>query len=330
MSVTPTVVVASTSGAFVQAQRDAYFDSFTRETGVEVVVRESDGTRARIRQQVEDSHADPVDLVFLAPVEAHLAEAEGLLAPLDLPDASPEAFRESSLSGTSMAAIYSALVLTWNTSALTGGAGLQVLADPAVSTPRALRATGPQGTLEMLLLSHGVPPEELYPLDLERAWAALAAIASSVVWYDNYDEGTALIAEGTVGLGLLANGRAYGARKAGQPVGYTYQGAVSFVDRWCVPRNAPHLAEAMRLLTYLSLAEPQARFGEALAYGGTNPGADSLLSADASAAVPTSPANAELLTTLDPAWWTEHGEATSRRWRELVDGYRAAGAERRS
>ncbi|MGN0915505.1 MAG: ABC transporter substrate-binding protein [Succinivibrio sp.] len=138
----------------------------------------------------------------------------------------------------------------------------------------------PVTVLEAALLADGVPMDKLYPLDLDRAFAKLDTIKSSIVWWTKGAQPAQMLATGEADLALAWSGRIMTARDEGSPVNLNYNEAMRIAAGWVVPKNAPNRENAMKFVNFVSSAKMQAAFSAKIPYGSTNPEAVKLLSAE--------------------------------------------------
>jgi putative spermidine/putrescine transport system substrate-binding protein len=71
----------------------------------------------------------------------------------------------------------------------------------------------------MALLADGVPIDKLYPLDLERAWAAMDRLRPLVTkWYANHAEAIQLLSSGEIDICCTIGPRGITAKREGAPI----------------------------------------------------------------------------------------------------------------
>ncbi|MBJ2153036.1 ABC transporter substrate-binding protein [Paracoccus sp. IB05] len=174
------------------------------------------------------------------------------------------------------------------------------------------------GLLEVPLLADGVKPEDLYPLDLDRAFKKLDEIKSQIVWYSSGAESQQLVASGETKIGMLWSGRLWSLIQDGLDIGISWDQNLVAADVLVVPKGTPNKEAAMRFLAYAGSAEGQARMANLSAYGPTNPGAIPELKAEI---LPYQPSeHAAQNVPLDIAWWAANRDAISARWYEWQAG----------
>lgn len=322
---TPRVVVASFGGAWQAAQHQAIFAPFGRENGVEVVEAEYDGDYDEIR---EKGGAGEWDVVDVEPAELLRGVQEGIYEPIDysgIDDAVPESARRP----------YGVAVMTY---AIVLGYDAARFADPEAAPAtwadfwdlerfpgkRALRNT-PEWMLEIALMADGVPRDQLYPLDLDRAFRSLEKIEEAVVVFDDWSQPGDLLAAGEVALAVGTNGRLEAARDAGGTVGMSWHGGLVASDYLVIPKGSTQKERAQELVRYAVGREAQAAFPRLIDYGPINRLALEALPEEVLARLPSHPDHIADSLPFDADWWFAHEDEAHRRyaaWLERLGGAR--------
>ena len=120
--------------------------------------------------------------------------------------------------------------------------------------------------------------DELYPLDLDRAFAKLDTIKDDIVWWTKGAEPSQMLSTGEADYALAWSGRIATAKDEGSPVDMHYNGGIMISAGWVVPKNAPNKENAMKFIEFISEAPQQYGFSELIPYGSTNPEAVALMS----------------------------------------------------
>ena len=312
------LVVAATGGAFEEALKEAYVAPFEEATGLKVTMASQDSTVGPLKAQVEAGNVK-WDVVFLAPIDSEVAKADGLLQPIDYNIVKAEGLREGAAKPERLAGLYSASVVAWNSGAFQDVEGSKALFDlENYPGKRAIRSSTPYGILEIALLADGVSVDELYPLDLDRAFAKLDEIKDEIIFYTANEQGVQLLASGQAQIGVIPNGRAFKANSDGLDISYTFNGGVNFIDYWVVPKGAKNPENAMKFLNFITQAKGQEAVGKIMAYGGSNPAADGRYSPEHLKHMPTAPENVKGLTTLDSDWWSQNLKSVFSRWQAWI------------
>jgi putative spermidine/putrescine transport system substrate-binding protein len=189
--------------------------------------------------------------------------------------------------------------------------------EPTPENARALHKS-PVGTLEFALLADGVPREELYPLDVDRAFASLERIRHNVIdWYEDGKQPVELVATAQAGMASAWNVRAAQLQLTDAIRILWYDGMLS-ADSWVVPRGAPNIDVAMDLINYSTRAIPNANFARLVPYGPVNPDSLNLLRPDRQAMLPSSAANRAVQFVENWNWWADNKEALTDRFEDWL------------
>ncbi len=174
-------------------------------------------------------------------------------------------------------------------------------------------------SLPMALLADGVAPQQLYPLDLNRAFRKLDAIKQQVaVWWTAGAQPPQLLKDNEVQYA-----GSYSGRVSGQPgIDLTYRQGLLDLAYFVVPKGAQpaEKAAAMGLLHEMSVAENQAKAAEVVAYTGPSPRLEQLLPQARLREYPTTRENKEQQVLGNPRWWAQNRDAVERRWQEFKLG----------
>ena len=147
--------------------------------------------------------------------------------------------------------------LVWNTDAYPEGEGpskLSDLYDTERFPGKRCMYQYPQfgGTLESALLADGVAPEDLYPLDVDRALAKLDTIKDDIVWWSDGDESIRLITSGECDLGVTWAGRAFNAvSKDDASLAISWDEAIYTSAYYAIPKGAPNEKAGQALLALM-------------------------------------------------------------------------------
>ena len=215
-----TLTVTTSGGSYGGSQRVAYFDPFTRETGITVLVDEWRGDLARIRAMVETRNY--VSHVIDVETDHVIAGcAEGLLERIDY-----EALgfgRDDLIDGAghecAVGSVSWSTVLVYDTEQV-GDRAPDGWADfwdvEAIPGKRGLLRS-PKFNIEFALIADGVPPERVNAVlnadpdaAIERAFAKLDQIKPHVVWWESGAQAAQLLASRQVVMSSMWNGRGSG------------------------------------------------------------------------------------------------------------------------
>lgn len=176
------------------------------------------------------------------------------------------------------------------------------------------------GAIEAALLADGVAPDELYPLDVDRAFAKLDTIRDDIVFFDSLAQGTEQLVSGEVAMSLIFNGRAYFGITEGAHYAPVWNQALLAWDQLAIIEGSQHVPASESLLNYIATPGPQDEFAKLTAFGpttkGSPPGADELLTSW----LATTPANREQAIETDYSWWAENYNDVAARWQDWISG----------
>lgn len=179
-------------------------------------------------------------------------------------------------------------------------------------------ATG--GIFEAALLADGVKPDELYPLDIDRAFKKLDTIKDDIVFYETGDQQVQLVATGEAPLVQAWNGRISQAAEAGEPVANEYAEHFISYDTVVIPKGYPNADLAMEFLGhFVKDLEGQAADAKSSGYAPVNAKAMELVDDKVAAELPTSEQNASSLATpIDYDYWAANYDAVSARFNKWL------------
>lgn len=302
------------SGESIEA---AYIKPFTERTGIKVT-RESPTSLGKLQAMVQSGNVSSV-LVELGSTNLAMARATGLIEPLDWDKINPEPMFEEAQLPDGFGYQYFSTIMAWadGTEPLTSWADFWNV-DKFPGT-RAL-PDYPLYTLPLALLADGVKPDELYPMDVDRAFESLEKIRDDVaVWWQAGAQSPQLLQDQEVTYAAAWSGRIVD----NPNLGYTYDQGLLQASYFVVPKGAdPAQKEAaMGLLHEMSKATNQAKAATMIPYTGASPDIEAEIPTDLLHQYPTSEKNKAVQVLTDPEWTAEHAADIERRWQEFKLGF---------
>lgn len=303
------MIIPNSGGALEEAYREAYFKTFTEQTGIEISGGPYVGV-GKVKAMVENNAVD-VHTLNIDAAEAAVAAREGLLEPIDysivdpnnmmIPEARKEFFILADVAAYNMA---------WNTNSFTNETRPKDWAeffDPeAKPGQRSLWKLAPQ-TLEVAAMGGGQPREDLYPIDVDLALEMLSRIRDQITWWDSGAQSAQLLIDNEVDVGTTWNGRVYQPKEDGAPIDYTFDHCLHVFDAFIIPKGAPNVEESMMFLANLVKPENQATFSRHIPYGPVVPAAFDMLDEATKARLPNSPQNSTTAVPINVEYWAESG-----------------------
>ena len=306
----------SWGGNYQQAERDAFLDPIEDELGI--TIREETYTGVHeVRAQVL-SGAVTWDIVDLGGFECAQGQAEGLFEELDWNVVSTEGLDDNAWSDTWVSILYYSTVLAYNPEALEKAPTNFTDFWDVENFPgrRALYNEAPT-MLEAALLADGVPKDELYPLDLDRAFAKLEEIKPHIdAWWDSGAQSIQLLADGEVDMLPIWNGRIEVLKEEGFPVEIAWDQGTLSVSCVAIPKGAPNKDLAMKAINLMISPEIQANLPQYINYGPANALAfdTGKIAEDKVATSPSAPEHLKVQAVISPSYWGERLTELDERW----------------
>jgi putative spermidine/putrescine transport system substrate-binding protein len=315
----------SWGGVYQDAQVKAFIKPFEQDTGTKVT-DDPGMSYAKVKTMVDTDNVS-WDVVTAEGFWA-VQECEQLLEPLDkqvdLSQIDPELVQSEC--GAPLLTYLSAVY--YNTETFSGNdhpTGCKDFFDTE-RFPGKRAAYGvavPNALIECALLADGVAPNELYPLDLDRAFAKIESIKDDLVFWNIGADSEQLMTSGEVAMLLAFNGRAYAAiAQQGAKFAPAYGESLLHEDVLVVPKGAKDPEQAKKLVSSMMDPERQAELTRLIPYGPSNEDAKlSGLSPDLKEYLPTTnPKLAKGVVVQDQRWWAEHADEVTQRWEETFQG----------
>jgi putative spermidine/putrescine transport system substrate-binding protein len=316
-----TLVVRNSGGAYGDANQNALYEPFTKETGIEVKVVNI--AYAQMLAQIQQGRPQ-FDLIDDSMGDYLKFQKEGAVEQLDhdrLKNLKGAGIATSLVSDYAIGKNYWGSVLAYRTDTF-GGAQPQSWADVwntgKFAGSRSLQAPDADWPeLEFALLADGVPMDRLYPLDVDRAFKALDRIKGSVKkWWDTGALPGVLLGRKEVVLSSVWHGRLDSLIKQGSPLAYQFNGARRQSNGWGIPKGAANIDAAYQLIDFSLRPEVQAGFATIYPMGPVVPAAADKLSDDVRKNLLSAPENLQNGFDLNVEWWLANEDAVTKRWQE--------------
>ncbi|RKT56110.1 extracellular solute-binding protein [Saccharothrix australiensis] len=302
-------------GAYQEGQEKAFLEPFRKQSGVRVTL-DGPSDNAKLRAMVGAGRVtwDVVDTdAFMA--REHCGT---LLEKIDVGDLEGS-FPPGTLSDCGVPTALFGLMLMYNGN--TYGAdpptSLADFFDPAkFPGKRVIYAKDPAiGQLEAALLADGVPPDGLYPLDVDRALKVYDRVRHDLTLAQTYGQQQQAMVDDQADMALVVSARAYSTLKAGGTQWQRVRTKVPVTwDVLVVPKGSRNKDLAQELIRFASRPEPGARFAELSGAGAANTGAAPELN-DVQRRIDVLGADhAEDRVFIDADWWTANYSEVVRAW----------------
>lgn len=315
------IVVNDSGGAMGTNMRSAYFSSYEKKYGIQVV-ETSPVDFGKLRAMVESGNVE-WQVTEIGGQDAIRAVKLGLAERIDDKIVDRSHFPEAARAPYVFASSVYTTIMGYRTDVFTNGRPRpaswaewwDVKKFPGTRSMR----NHPIDNLEFALIADGVPKDKLYPLDLDRAFKKLDQIKPHVAtWWTTGAQPAQLLLDKEVVLATGWNGRFYDLIKKGGPVAIEWNEGALKQGSFIIPKGAKHQYWAQKFLAEMTLPKQQAIYASALGYPGLNLESLKYVDAKVKEYLPT---NEKYLTKqfwIDDAWWAEHGTVAQERWNEWM------------
>jgi putative spermidine/putrescine transport system substrate-binding protein len=318
------LVMSSWGGTFTAATKEEFTDKFDSDEGCTTTIVDASGEHvAQIESQTNAGKItwDMVD--SMEGFDAAYLWEQGLLEPL--PEDVRKVVEDNSVPGsvTEFGVLHSTIsdVIACD----------QKNAEACPTTPAEFFDTttfpgprmmmdDPLAAITWALQADGVAADEIFPADLDRAFAMLEAIKDDVrVWAASGDQQTQAFATGEVLYATMWNGRVNPTLDQGVDLAVSWEGNVFRPAYNVVVKDAPNKEVAFEYLKWFAAhGEAQAKWAERTTYGVPSKEAGDFLPPDTWAAMPTNPQNLSKSAAVDIQWYVENADELKDRWREFL------------
>ncbi|MEO1192972.1 MAG: ABC transporter substrate-binding protein [Pseudomonadota bacterium] len=299
------ITVVSWGGTFQEAQRKAFYDPAEKALGITLKEDTTNGIQD-VRAQVQSGNPT-WDVVELGSNSCVQLKEEGMLEPLDYSVIDTDGIPANLVDSHWVGIIFYSTVLGYSTQAYDSSPKTWADFFDTEKFP-GLRSMyrKPYGVLEISLMADGVPRDEVYPIDVDRAFKKLETIKDDVaVWWTSGAQSAQLVRDGEVELISIWNGRIGNAMKDGAEANIAWDGAILDFDCLVVPKGAPNKEMAMKAINEFLKPENQAALPQYINYGPVNLKAfdTGIIPQELADNLPSSPSKVANSLIFSPAWW---------------------------
>jgi putative spermidine/putrescine transport system substrate-binding protein len=302
------IVHANWGGDAVRCTGDIYGKAFTAKYGVPVVVDGSGPLEGSIKAMVDAKNVtwDCCDSDFFSVLRMGRAHE---LEPVDYSIVDRNGYMAPYTHDYGVLGYWYSYVMTWDTEKL--GKNAPTWADffdvekyPGKRTMFKYM----NGALEAALLADGVPPEKIYPLDIDRGLAKIEKIKDHIVFWDSGASSQQMFLDGEVVMGTIWQTRSQLIKQDTKGrVDWTFEQGNACPAGWLIPRGNPAGNEwGNRWLAHLQTPELQVEAMRCFGQGPANPKAYDIMSAEERAITPGTPENLKRQIPLDSEYFSAH------------------------
>lgn len=320
------LVVTDPGGSTEESFAKAFYKPFEEAMGVEVAYApRPNQAMGQLKSMVLANNVE-WDVTYLSDYLVNIAVSEDLLDPIDTSGMDPDLIAQMLpgtvnkylVGGTMYGTVYGYSTKLWPDPAT----GPQNWADfwdvERFPGRRAMIGAG-YGPIEQALLADGVPRDQLYPLDLDRAYKKLDEIRPHVtVWTTASAQQHQLLINDEVDLIHGFANRILAAIDDGAKAAIQWRDGSVTLEGWVIPKGAGNRELALKFIEWTLDAKRQ---GEAtIATGPTNKNATDYVDPERAKQLPTYPANFALAYQTNAKWLAENQAELQERWTQWRAG----------
>jgi putative spermidine/putrescine transport system substrate-binding protein len=265
---TDSLVVVNPGGDWGDCQTEKFFEPFTAETGVEVIAG-ANQTVGQIEAGVRAQEFG-ADVTYPGQVLPFREDAADFLEPIDYSKIDKDKLVPGTYNDYAVSIDVFSWVIGHRTDEFDGAvpAGWADFFDTeAFPGKRALPVDLDNfGVIYAALMADGVSPDQLLPLDLDRAFAKLDTIKDDIVWYTSGSQGQELLRSGEVTMGMEFANRVTDMENAA----IQWNQQIIAGDFVGVPKGNPNVETAMDLIAFTTSTEVNGTFTECAAGAPSN------------------------------------------------------------
>ena len=320
------IVIATTGGLMRNTIEEFFYTPFAEKTGTEVIPFDI---------EVPDQWARAEGMTRTGAVEFDIVTATGpdlvdkaeML--VDIPCDELTNVKEFGLPGAcqpkGVARTTGGMLMTYNTEAFDGKQP-QTWADfwdvENFPGPRGLPDTGDRDWWlpTIALLADGVKKEDLFPLDLDRAYRKLDEIRPHIaVWWKTGNQVQQIMRDDEVVMTMSYSGRALKVIQDGAPFAMAWDGAIRDTGYFAILKDSPNPEGALKFIDFFyGDADGHPGFIQAVGYATSSTIGLAKLPEDEQKLYATHPDNYDLLVDPDFAWIGNNRDELRKRWNDWL------------
>ena len=316
------VRVQSWGGFFQDSQREAYFKPFEELCGIKVI--ESEGPDlSKIKAMVDTGNVEQ-DVVELDRSDVILLEKQGdYWEPIDYSIFDVDNIDEGRRYKYSVDMLPYSTVIGYRNDVFSEGPQGQADFWNQDTFPGPRSTEGGSGGvvpfIEAAVIADGVPLDQVYPVDIDRAYNSLSKLKPNVVkFWEAGAQPAQMLTDKEAVMVHSWNGRMYGIQQEGAPVTVQWNEAQLATDVWSIPKGAANAENAQKFSAFITLPVSQARLSYLIPYGSVNNASAALMTPEQLENLPTAPDYLKIQFIRNIDWWVDNRDAVLERWNEWI------------
>lgn len=314
-----TLTVVNTGGPYLERVLAAWGEPFTEETGAKVR-GDQPANLAKIQSMVEAKKVT-WDVVDQPPINS-LQFCGELFEPLDYSVIDKSLVGEGDATECGISDAGYANTLMYNTEKF-GDNPPNTWADffdtKKFPGTRALWSSPLGVNFELALLADGVAPEDLYPLDIDRAVAKLDTIRDDLIFWNTSAESQQMMTSGEADMLMMWTPAAYVPLTEGAPYEPVWNEHIIYFNHLTVPKGSPNAKAAMEFINFALQPEQQGELATLHPISPANPDAQPELDEIGELLYASTPERLETGVRIDYQWVADHADEINERWTAWIN-----------
>jgi putative spermidine/putrescine transport system substrate-binding protein len=301
------IVICNWGGPAEEAFQKAYGEHFTKQSGIKVAIDGAGPTTGAIRAMVESKKVT-WDVTDGGLVDALTLGKGGYVDPIDYSVVDKSKVGEGLAQEFGVANYMFANILAYDSSKTNGAvpAGWKDFFDFDKYPGKRTMCKWVQGQLESVLLADGVKAEEIYPLDVDRAFAKLKPHLPNLIFWESGAQSQQLFRDGEVVMGNIWHTRANLLHKESDKLAWTWEQSLLFASAWSVPKGNPAGKKVFDFINSSLDPEPQLVLLRIMGNGPSNPKAREQMTDEDKKVDPATPENAKTALRISPEYYADN------------------------
>ncbi len=315
--------IASWGGGYQDSQRKHFFKPFGDSKGIKVLEDTYLGGWAQFKVMQETGNR-PWDVVQIETSELIRGCEEGLFVKLDWSRIGPKSdFIMPAVTECGLGVVVVSQLVGYNPkNTKVQPTGIADFFDlEKIPGKRGVRSD-PKGTLEFALMADGVDVKDVYKVmstkaGLDRAFAKLDTIKSSIQWWEAGAQAPEWLISGDVVMSTAYNGRISKANKDGHGLKMIWTNNILYVDKWVIFKESKNIDAAYDYLKFFADPKREAAFTNDYTYGQPNKAALQYIKPEVAAQLPAGSNIADAMDTgrADSVeFWLDNSDTIFERW----------------
>jgi len=260
------LVVRTPGGSFDEVKKRLVYDPFREATGIEIVPVASTAAKLLAMFKAGQVEIDVIDTGDDVLLNLELVGALERMPYKDFKRTDPADIESDVKRDFQVGSFVYAFIMGYNTTVFPTGKqpktwtefwdiksfpGARTLADMASGAPN----------LEVALLADGVPMNQIYPIDIDRAFKSLSRIKPAVPkFWDTGALASQMLADKEAALAVLWSTRAQVAADGGAPIGINWNQNQILAQAYGISKGTPKMKEGVQFIDYSLSPEVQSRW----------------------------------------------------------------------